>query len=497
MSKRKPLLRFVLGLAVTALAMLGVVAIRRAASRVGQPEAGAEKASLSQEALLKARADAIPRKREAEGHKPGANAEAVFSEGRNPDNYCRSRVLPAARLPRDRSPRRGDACGEERLGGVERRRPFGRLLAAHRTEQGHVSRSPQSVPLRRSPVRRERPRDGDGHRADLHPEQLRSLRRGGGRRRLADRQGAHGLELGVHLRQLRDQRHRCAADRSERSVRQHDLCRHRRAERLGRFGSGRRHLQDDGRRHDLDAGSRKRHLLPARRSGRWRSTTLATCSCRLRAPCAESARSRAAPSSSGNAAHPLVSRGLYRQTAPRSRRSVVAPGSTRGSTTVRVDPTHAGIIYVNEFSRGIWRSVDNGATWTQIFDAGTTPRTTSTRLEIDEFDVTTLPNGNDADVRRRRHVPAGRRESFRRSGGPTTRIPPRRSPRSADAQTSTTARDSAGTTTRLHAPGAPDVVYVGGSFSYGQLHGPSNGRAWLLSTDGGSDFQRPDTGRRS
>ena len=37
-------------------------------------------------------------------------------------------------------------------------------------------------------------------------------------------------------------------------------------------------------------------------------------------------------------------------------------------------------------------------------------------------------------------------------------------------------------------PGAPDVVYLGGSFSYGELHGPSNGRAWLLSTNGGTTF---------
>ena len=42
-----------------------------------------------------------------------------------------------------------------------------------------------AVPGRRSPVRRERPRHGDGPRADLHPERLRSVRRGGGRRRLA------------------------------------------------------------------------------------------------------------------------------------------------------------------------------------------------------------------------------------------------------------------------------------------------------------------------
>ena len=36
--------------------------------------------------------------------------------------------------------------------------------------------------------------------------------------------------------------------------------------------------------------------------------------------------------------------------------------------------------------------------------------------------------------------------------------------------------------------GSADTVYLGGSFSYGQLHGRSNGRAVLLSTDGGATF---------
>src|SRR5262249_52489798 len=37
-------------------------------------------------------------------------------------------------------------------------------------------------------------------------------------------------------------------------------------------------------------------------------------------------------------------------------------------------------------------------------------------------------------------------------------------------------------------PGAPDVVYVGGSFDYDNAHRLDNGRAWLLSTDGGRTF---------
>ncbi len=98
----------------------------------------------------------------------------------------------------------------------------------------------------------------------LHPRQMHALRRGGGRRRLAHRQGAQRLELAIHLRQLRHERDRLAADGSERFLGQHAVCRHRRAERVGRFGSRRRHLQDDGRRPDMGARSRQRHLLPAR-----------------------------------------------------------------------------------------------------------------------------------------------------------------------------------------------------------------------------------------
>ena len=37
-------------------------------------------------------------------------------------------------------------------------------------------------------------------------------------------------------------------------------------------------------------------------------------------------------------------------------------------------------------------------------------------------------------------------------------------------------------------PENPDVVYLGGSFSYGEQHGVSNGRAVLLSTDGGATW---------
>src|SRR5207245_6014313 len=69
--------------------------------------------------------------------------------------------------------------------------------------------------------------------------------------------------------------------------------------------------------------------------------------------------------SSGSTTHPLVTRGLWRQTGA-TFTLIRASAPVRGSTTVRADPSHPGVIYVNDFSQGIWRSLNNGSTWTQI-----------------------------------------------------------------------------------------------------------------------------------
>src|SRR4029077_20153688 len=71
--------------------------------------------------------------------------------------------------------------------------------------------------------------------------------------------------------------------------------------------------------------------------------------------------------SSGSTNHPLAIRGLWRQSGATFTLVWPSPVPARGSTTVRVDPTHAGIIYVNAFQQGIWRSTNNGATFSQIF----------------------------------------------------------------------------------------------------------------------------------
>jgi hypothetical protein len=191
-------------------------------------------------------------------------------------------------------------------------------------------------------------------------------------------------------------------------------------------------------------------------------------------------------SSSGNALHPLPTRGLYRQTGTTFTliRPIVAVATARGSTTVKVDPTHAGVIYVNEFSRGVWRSTDNGTTWTQI----KAPLNAGLSTDRAEFDVTTLSNGKT-----RMYVGVGNQSD---AGANRARFYVTDDASGAAVFTDKTTPQNIGYCTGqcwydnvVYTPtGAPDFVYLGGSFSYGQLHAQSNGRAWLLSTDGGVTF---------
>ncbi len=190
-------------------------------------------------------------------------------------------------------------------------------------------------------------------------------------------------------------------------------------------------------------------------------------------------------SSSAATGHPLATRGLYRQTGATFTliRPIVST-VPRGSTTVKVDPTHAGVIYVNEFSRGIYRSVDNGATWLQI----KTPLNATLSTDRAEFDLTTLPNGNT-----RMYVGVGNQFD---SGTNRARFYVTDDASGAASFVDMTTTQNIGYCTAqcwydnyvVTPAGSPDVVYLGGSYSYGQQHGVSNGRAVLLSTDGGTSF---------
>src|SRR5438105_9728061 len=188
-------------------------------------------------------------------------------------------------------------------------------------------------------------------------------------------------------------------------------------------------------------------------------------------------------SSSGSTTHPLVTRGLYRQTGA-TFTLIRASAPVRGSTTVKVDPTHAGVLYVNDFSQGIWRSINNGTTWTQI----KAPLNATLSTDRAEFDVTTLPNGKT-----RMYVGVGNSSN---AGANRARFYRTDDASGAATFTDMTTPQNIGYCTGqcwydnvIYTPsGAPDDVYIGGSFSYDQLHAQSNGRAWLLSTDGGATF---------
>jgi hypothetical protein len=194
---------------------------------------------------------------------------------------------------------------------------------------------------------RERPRDGDGDLAELHAGKctLYVAAAGGGVWRTDKALNGSNWQfisasfgtnaIGALLIDSRDP----SGNTSMRA----------RASRTPQgFGSGRRDLQDDGWRGDLDAGPGS-DIFFQRAIGQMALDNAGN----LLVPIASAIRGissvTSGASSSGNAGHPLAVRGLYRQTGATFTRIFTAPAPTRGSTTVKVDPTHPGIIYVNAF----------------------------------------------------------------------------------------------------------------------------------------------------
>ena len=197
--------------------------------------------------------------------------------------------------------------------------------------------------------------------------------------------------------------------------------------------------------------------------------------------------------SSGSTDHPLITRGLYRQTGSTFSLIWPAPAPTRGSTSVAVDPTHPSTIYVNAFQQGIWRSIDNGATFSQIFSPQ--DPTLASLTDRSEFAITTLPNGAT-----RMYVGEGQ------SGGTGHHS---NFFRSDNADTAATFTAMGGVQVDNYCTGQcwydnvvftpaghPDIVYLMGSFDYGSFSVFNNGRGILLSSDGGatwSDVTRDST----
>lgn len=161
-----------------------------------------------------------------------------------------------------------------------------------------------------------------------------------------------------------------------------------------------------------------------------------------------------------------------------------SPCSIRGVRRVAIDPSNPSTIYAGSYARGVWRSTDAGATWTQI-NPSLDPANASMRPEIA---VTALAGGAT-----RMYIYEGA------SGSPTSRLFRSDSvatgtPAFTNLSSSNVADSGFGTHNLctgqcwydnfVYTPaGYPDIVYAGGSYAYGERY--SNKRGVMLSTDAG------------
>ena len=152
------------------------------------------------------------------------------------------------------------------------------------------------------------------------------------------------------------------------------------------------------------------------------------------------------------------------------------------SSSTRRNPN---IVYAASYARGVWRSNDAGATWTQI-KASLNAAIIQTRPAID---VNRCPTARPACTstrahRRRRPVLAAlpqRRRGHRRAG---VHRPDELRARKPGFATFNLCTGQCWYDQFVYTPkGHPDIVYAGGSYSYGETI--ANKRAVILSTDAG------------
>jgi hypothetical protein len=165
------------------------------------------------------------------------------------------------------------------------------------------------------------------------------------------------------------------------------------------------------------------------------------------------------------------------------------PCSPRGVRKVVLDPTDSETLYAASYARGVWRSNDGGANWTEIKPSLDRTNTT-TRPELA---VTTLDNGDT-----RLYVAEGSqgnpysrlfRSDDTRTGTPTFNDLSSSDPASPGYGSYNYCTGQCWYDNLVYTPpGHPDIVYLGGSYLYNETGRISNGRGILLSTDGGVSF---------
>ena len=159
--------------------------------------------------------------------------------------------------------------------------------------------------------------------------------------------------------------------------------------------------------------------------------------------------------------------------------------SPRGVRAVALDPTDPEIVYAGSYARGIWRSNDAGATWTQI-----RPSLNSALITMrPTIAVTTLPNGNTR-MYAYEGATGAPRARLERSDDVATGAPVWTNLTSTSTANPGWAWDNLCTgqcwyDQFVYTPkGYPDMVYVGGSYSYGQS--TANKRGVVFSDDAGA-----------
>jgi len=165
------------------------------------------------------------------------------------------------------------------------------------------------------------------------------------------------------------------------------------------------------------------------------------------------------------------------------------PCAPRGVRQVVLDPSNPDTVYSTSYARGVWRSNDGGATWTQIKPSLNSAITTTLPWIV----VTTLANGKTRAYVSEGHTGSGGQYSrvFRSDDVATG------APVWTDLTSASVADPRWGTfnfctgqcwyDNYVYTPkGYPDVVYVGGSYSYGEL--TANHRGVVLSTDAGATW---------
>ncbi len=165
------------------------------------------------------------------------------------------------------------------------------------------------------------------------------------------------------------------------------------------------------------------------------------------------------------------------------------PCSPRGVRRVLFDPSNPNTVYAASYARGVWRSSDGGATWAQI-KASLNKASTTTRPELT---VNTLPNGKTRLYIAEGNTGAPFSQLFRTddatAAAPVFLALTSKNPVDPGYGSFNYCEGQCWYDNFVRSPaGYPDIVYLGGSYAYGETGGISNGRGVVLSTDAGVSF---------